>query len=39
MVGRSAQYADNNYYGEQYCGLEAQSSFETSGKWLVSSHF
>lgn len=24
---------------EQYCGLEAQSSFETSGKWLVSSHF
>lgn len=24
---------------EQYCGLEAQSSFETSGKWLVSPHF
>lgn len=24
---------------EQYCGLEAQRSFETSGKWLVSSHF
>lgn len=24
---------------EQYCGLEAQSFFENSGKWLISSHF